>query len=325
MLKYYFILLEYKVITDEITNRSAVKPADGKIIISIEGLTKYYKKNLGINDVSFEVSEGEVFGYLGPNGAGKTTTIRILMDFIRSDAGRAKIFGLDSLKDSRKIHQNIGYLPGELSLYPNLKIQEYLEYFANLKRKLDWPYINELAERFNLNLEQQIKTLSSGNKQKVGLIQAFMHKPELLILDEPTKGLDPLMQQEFFSLVEEVKSEGRTILLSSHVLSEVERVCDRVGIIRKGKIIAIEDIVSLHNRSLWEVEIHFKEPVSAEAFSSLKNLRKISLKNEILKCNVLGDMDEFIKSTARLKIKTFSSHQPSLEEIFIALYGENDV
>ncbi len=320
----YFIY-NAAVIKNDLPRNPPVASKITKTVINIKGLTKFYKKNLGISNVSFEVNEGEVFGYLGPNGAGKTTTIRVLMDFIRSDAGTATIFGLDSFKHSREIHEKIGYLPGELSLYHNLKIEEYLNYFGNLKKKLDWPFIKEMAERLNCNLDQQIKTLSSGNKQKVGLIQAFMHKPELIILDEPTKGLDPLMQQEFFNLVEDVKSEGRTILLSSHVLSEVERVCDRVGIIRKGKIIAIEDIADLHRRRLWEVVIHFNDHVSIDAFSSLKNLRKISLDHKILKCRVLGNMDELIKCAAKHNIKTLSSHQPSLEEIFIAFYGENDV
>ncbi len=203
------------------------------MVIRTEGLTKFYGRQRGVIDVNMEVQRGEVFGYLGPNGAGKTTTIRLLLDFIRPTRGRATIFALDTHKHSRDIRRRIGHLPGELALYENLTGAELLRYTGHLRGGVEWKFVEELAARLECNLSQPIRSLSHGNKQKIGVIQAFMHKPELFILDEPTIGLDPLMQQEFYRLIAEVKAEGRTVFLSSHILPEVERVCDRVAIISK--------------------------------------------------------------------------------------------
>ena len=209
-------------------------------IIHTEGLTKSYGKNRGVIDVSLDVRPGEVFGFLGPNGAGKTTTIRTLLDFIRPNSGVAKVFGMDAHRQSREIRRRIGYLPGDLALYEKLKGAEMLRYMGNLRGGVEWDHVRELAERLHSDLSRPIRTLSQGNRQKIGLIQALMHKPELLILDEPTNGLDPLIQQVFYRLISEV--EGQTVFLSSHNLPEVERVCDRVGIIREGRLIAVEEV-----------------------------------------------------------------------------------
>lgn len=294
------------------------------VIIRTNNLTKYYGKKRGIIDVNLEVTEGEIFGYLGPNGAGKTTTIRIFLDFIRADRGKATLFGLDTWKDSIAVHRKIGYLSGELFLYNDLTVNEFLLYIGNLRKSVSWNYVEELADRFNCNLTQKIRTLSHGNKQKVGLIQAFMHKPELLILDEPTSGLDPLMRHEFFRLLSELKSEGKTVFLSSHVLSEVEHICDRVGIIRNGRLGVVEEITKMQLRGLYYVEIHFSEDVPLEGFKTISNINDLSVVNRVLKCRVVGDMDQLLKYAAKFKIKNLTSHQPSLEETFLAHYGDQN-
>src|SRR5262249_45791861 len=205
-------------------------------VIEVEKLSKSYGKKRGIGDVSLPVAEGGVFGFLGPNGAGKTTTIRILMALIRADSGSARIAGLDCWTQSLEIKRKVGYIPGEPSLDPNLTGGQVLEYFANLRGGVDRVYLKQLIERFELDTSRKFRQYSTGNKRKVVLIQAFMHKPDILILDEPTSGLDPLNQQEFDEMVKEARDEGRTVFLSSHVLSEVEKTCTRVAIIREGRI-----------------------------------------------------------------------------------------
>jgi ABC-2 type transport system ATP-binding protein len=231
------------------------------LVVSTSNLTKYYGKQCGIEAINLEVRKGEVFGYLGPNGAGKTTTIRILLDFIRPSIGSANLFGFDSRIDSVETRCRIGYLPGELSMYGNLNGYELLHYVASLRGNVELNYAIELAKRMDCDLTRHLKTLSHGNRQKLGLIQAFMHKPQLIILDEPTIGLDPLMQQEFYRLIEEARNDGRTVFLSSHILPEVERVCDRVGIIRAGKLAAVESVETLKSRAVRRLEIHFARNV----------------------------------------------------------------
>ncbi|MGZ8605738.1 MAG: ABC transporter ATP-binding protein, partial [Actinomycetota bacterium] len=195
--------------------------------VAVERLTKSYGGVRGVEDLTFSVAPGEVFGYLGPNGAGKTTTIRTLLDFIRPTSGRASVLGLDARSDSVEIHRRTGYLPGEMALYDRLTGAEYVQHLAALRGGVEWAFVVELAERLACDLSVRIRSLSHGNKQKVALIQAFMHRPELLVLDEPTQGLDPLVQQEFHRIVEDVRRDGRTVFLSSHVMPEVERLCDR--------------------------------------------------------------------------------------------------
>ncbi len=224
--------------------------------ISTIGLTKFYGQHRGVLDVNLDIREGEVFGLLGPNGAGKTTCIRVFLDFIRATSGTATVLGLNSRTDSLKIRQKVGYLPGEFVTYEKLTAHELLEYFANL-RDHTLERAKTLADRFNLDLSRKIGELSRGNRQKVGLIQAFMSDPELLILDEPTTGLDPLLQQEFHEVVLEEAKAGKTLFISSHVLSEVEIICDRVGIIREGSLVAVEEISALRERALTRVEIVF--------------------------------------------------------------------
>jgi ABC-2 type transport system ATP-binding protein len=291
-------------------------------MIALRGVTKYYGRSRGVEAVDLDVLPGEVFGYLGPNGAGKTTTIRLLLDLIRPDCGRARVFGLDSRREGVRIRRRIGYLPGELALYENFSVRELLRFLFRLKGASDWTYAEKLGERLGCPWTQKISTLSHGNKQKVGLIQALMHRPELVILDEPTTGLDPLVQHEFYAIVREAKARGQTVFLSSHNLPEVEKVCDRVGIIRGGRIVAVESIAALQERSLRNVEIRFAGPIPPGLFASLPKVRILGSENGLVKCRVQGEVDSLIKELARHHVTDFLCQHPTLEEIFLAYYGE---
>jgi len=295
-------------------------------IVKVRGLTKYYGKNRGILDLDFEVSEGEVFGYLGPNGAGKTTTIRTLLDLIRPTNGEAKIFGKDVRLDGQEVRKSVGYLPGELALFKGMTGKDVLTYLGNVKGGVDWNYVIELSNRLEADLGQEVTDLSSGNKQKLGLIQAFMTKPRLLILDEPTNGLDPLMQQEFFRLIEEAEENGQTVFVSSHILPVVERICDRVGIIRNGKLVTVEEIEDLKEGTLRNLEIQFAERPPEERFQNLPGVEEVNFEDSRLRCKVVGKLDDLIKEAARYEVENFISHEPNLEEIFLKYYeGEEEL
>jgi ABC-2 type transport system ATP-binding protein len=293
----------------------------GDVIVA-EGLTKCYGRERGVLDLDFSVRVGEIFGYLGPNGAGKTTTIRILLDLIRPTTGRATVFGLDSRRDTLGIRRRVGYLPGELALYEHLTGFEYLSYLGSLRGGIDRRWVSELGERLSLDLSHRIRSLSHGNKQKVGLVQAFMHRPELLILDEPTQGLDPLVQQEFYRLVAEGKDQGCTVFLSSHVLPEIDRICDRAAIIREGRLVAVEDIGTMKMRSARTVEIHFGSPVPARVFAGLAGVHDVTTLGDVVRCTVIGSMDPLVKAAAGFDVVDLTSHEPGLEEVFLAYYGE---
>jgi len=292
------------------------------IIIKTNKLTKYYGKQLGIEEVDLEVKRGEVFGYLGPNGAGKTTTIRTLLDFIRPIKGSATMFGQDIRQSSVEIRRRVGYLNGELALWNNMTGEDLLKYLDNLRGGLDWQYVKTLAARFECDLPRRIQGLSLGNKQKLGLLQAFMNKPELLILDEPTNGLDPLMQHEFYDLLSETKQEGRTVFLSSHILPEVEKVCDRVGIIRQGKLVTVETIETLKSHSVRKLEIHFARSVPKDKFNNVPGVRDVLVQDTLLTCNVIGSLDTLVKAAAVFEVVNIISHEPTLEEIFLTYYNE---
>src|ERR1700704_422136 len=244
-------------------------------IIEVENLTKSYGSKRGIAGVTFQVQEGEVFGFLGPNGAGKTTTIRTLMALLRGDSGTATIAGLDCWKQSIEIKRLVGYMPGEPALDPNLTGGQILEYFAHLRGGVDQAYLKQLVERFELDTSRKFRQYSTGNKRKVVLIQAFMHRPRLLILDEPTNGLDPLNQQEFDRMVKEARDEGRTVFLSSHILSEVEQTCTRVGIIRAGQLVRVGGLAELTDIKRHEITITFANVVPAEAFKTLDGVEQV--------------------------------------------------
>ena len=290
-------------------------------VVVADNLTKSYGTRRGVVELTFSVAPGEVFGYLGPNGAGKTTTIRTLLDFLRPTSGRASLFGLDSHGDGVAIHARVGYLPGEFSLYDQMTGGEYLTYLANLRGGLPPERIRDLAERLDLELGVKIKTLSHGNRQKVGLVQAFMHRPELLVLDEPTQGLDPLIQQEFYGLVAETRADGRTVFLSSHVMPEVERVCDRVGIIREGRLVAVEDIGDLRAKEIRTLEIHFAAPIRPDAFEGIEGVHGAEVVGDVARITVGGAMDAVVKRAADFEIVDLRSHELGLEEIFLTFYG----
>jgi ABC-type multidrug transport system ATPase subunit len=291
-------------------------------IIEVERLTKSYGSKRGIVDVSFDVGEGEVFGFLGPNGAGKTTTIRILMALLHADGGSARIAGLDAWDRSVEIKRLIGYVPGEPSLDPNLTGGQILEYFANLRGGVDRAYLKSLIQRLDLDTSRKFRHYSSGNKRKVVLIQAFMHKPRVLILDEPTNGLDPLNQQEFDAMVREARNEGSTVFLSSHILSEVEKTCTRVGIIRDGRIVRIGGVAEVKAIKRYEITITFADAVPADAFKSLAGVGEVENIHDghTVRIAMTGPADAVVKAAARYPVVSITSYEPSLEDIFLRYY-----
>jgi len=291
-------------------------------IIEIKGLTKSYGGKRGIVDVSLDVAEGEVFGFLGPNGAGKTTTIRLLMALLHADAGSARIAGLDCWQQSVEIKRLIGYVPGEPSLDPNLTGGQILEYFGHLRGGVDKAYLKQLIKRLDLDPNRKFRQYSTGNKRKVVLIQAFMHRPRLLILDEPTSGLDPLNQQEFDGMVFDARDEGRTVFLSSHVLSEVEKTCTRVGIIREGRLVKVGDIADLKDIKRYEITISFAQPVPAGAFEKLDGVVEVETLNNgsAVRLAMQGAADAVIKAAAQYPVVSLTSYEPSLEDVFLRFY-----
>ncbi len=290
-------------------------------VIQVERLTKAYGVHRGIVDVDLEVSAGEVFGFLGPNGAGKTTTIRVLLDLIRPTSGTARVFGIVSSENPVAIHRRIGYLPGEFNLYDRLTGSETIEYFANLRGGLDRAYSAQLTERLGLDPSRRFREYSKGNKQKVGLVCALQHRPELLILDEPTAGLDPLVQQVFNQLLFEAKAEGRTVFLSSHIISEVERTCDRVAIIRDGRIVRLDTVDALRELAAHEVELRFSEPVDPAPYSTVQGVSNLIVEGRTIRMLVTGPIAPVVRLAAQGHLVDFVSREPSLEEVFLAEYG----
>jgi ABC-2 type transport system ATP-binding protein len=289
--------------------------------IRTEGLTKYYGRNRGIADLDLAVGPGQVFGFLGPNGVGKTTTIRLLLDLIRPTSGRAEVLGMETRAHSVEIRRRVGYLPGELALYENLTGRELMEYIANLRGLGDRRLAGELCQRLDLDPAHHVHDLSRGNKQKLGLVLALMHRPELMILDEPTSGLDPLVQREFHQIVREATDEGRTVFLSSHVLSEVERMADQVGIIRDGRLVELLRISALKTHALRRFELDFAQPVPAAAFERLPGVVEVVVSGGVVGRAVEGSVDALIKAAAGYELVNLVSHEPDLEEIFLAYYG----
>jgi ABC-2 type transport system ATP-binding protein len=294
-------------------------------IIKTEKLTKSYGSYRGIIEVDLEVQEGEAFGFLGPNGAGKTTTIRTLLDHLRPTSGRALVFGIDTTEDPVGIHRRIGYLPGEFTLYDRLTGGDTIAYFANLRGGVDPLYQSDLVARLDVDPSRRFKEYSKGNKQKIGLIIALQHKPDLLLLDEPTSGLDPLVQQTFYEVIRETKAEGRTIFLSSHILSEVERTCDRVAIIRDGRLVRVGRTDELRDLAHHQVELVFSGTVPRAEFSALPGVSEIVADDHTLRMRVSGSMAPIVQAAARHDLLDFVSREPSLEETFLAEYGREAV
>jgi ABC-2 type transport system ATP-binding protein len=293
--------------------------------IKTTGLTKHYGDVEALKDLDLTVEPGEVFGFLGPNGAGKTTMIRTILDLIRPTSGSAKILGFDSHKDAVEIRNHIGYLPSDVAMYSNLTGRDTLTYFANLRGGVDWGYVDRLADRLDADLTKKIGDLSSGNRQKVGIIQAFMNKPQLLIMDEPSSGLDPLVQRQFQAMMREVALEGRSVFLSSHTLSEVQRAADRVGIIRQGILIAVETVSSLRSKAIRRVELQFDETVEASAFESVAGVRDVIVQNHHVTFSFDGHMEELLAvATRQFTLTDISTQDADLEEIFLTYYRDEE-
>jgi ABC-2 type transport system ATP-binding protein len=292
--------------------------------IQTEKLTKMYGSARGIEDLDLTVERGEVFGFLGPNGAGKTTTIRLLLDLIRPTRGRALVGGLDSRADGLEVRRRAGYLPGDLNLPPKHTARQMIEYLAKIRDMPDRGRADQLAERLGLDLDRQIDELSKGNREKIGVVSAFMHDPELLILDEPTSGLDPLRQRDVRELMRERADAGRTVFLSSHELDQVEQVAGRVGIIREGRLIAIEEIAALARRAVRRVEVRLAAGSTIDGLERVEGVSDVESADGVVRLRVEGAMDALIKELAQHPVETLTSETPDLDEVFLGYYGSPD-
>ncbi|HYS28195.1 MAG TPA: ABC transporter ATP-binding protein [Candidatus Limnocylindria bacterium] len=288
--------------------------------IATRGLTKDYGAERGLFDLDLEVPAGEVFGYLGPNGAGKTTTIRLLMGLIYPTRGSATIFGLDCQQEAVEVKRRVGYLPGELANWGGLRGSEVVAYLAGLRGGVDAKVIRDLAARFELDLGRRYREYSHGNKQKLALVIAFMTAPDLLILDEPTSGLDPLNQQQFYQLVREARQRGATTFLSSHILSEVEHACDRVGIIRQGRLVKLSGLDELHQLRVHQVEIEFDGEPPAAQVRAAAGVEQVQVDGHRIRCTVRGSFEPLLTAIANHRVVNLVSQEPSLEEIFLSYY-----
>ncbi|MBW8381254.1 MAG: ABC transporter ATP-binding protein [Youngiibacter sp.] len=292
-------------------------------VIVLDKLTKYYGKTRGIEDLTFDVKEGEIFGFIGPNGAGKSTTIRTLLSLIRPTSGKATIFGMDIVKDAPEIAKNVGYLPSEVFYYDNMKVKELLNYSASFYKKDCSKRIKELSEVMDLDLDRKIEDLSFGNKKKVGIVQGLLHEPKLILLDEPTSGLDPLMQKKFFDLLEEENKKGATVLFSSHILGEVQKLCHRVAIIKDGRIIRLDNIENLRGETYKRFNIETEDKL----YNGLLNLTGVDdiVKDEKSASFLYkGDINLVMKEISGLKLKNILIEEPSLEEVFMHYYEKSD-
>ncbi len=291
-------------------------------MIETTDLTKSYGGARGITNVSLTVNEGEIFGFLGPNGAGKTTMIRLLLGLLHPTSGQATVGGHDCWADPVAVKRLVGYLPGEFAIDPGLTGAQVLSYLGNLRGGVDHAYRQELAERLGLDLTRKFREYSRGNKQKVGLVQAFMGRPRLLILDEPTGGLDPLNQQTFYDIVRDAHADGATVFLSSHILPEVEHTCHRVGIIREGELVNVDQVAALKDLKQHLVELTFPAPVALEAVAAVPGVQNpmLSADGLVVHCTVAGDFHELLQFAAQHGVTNIVSQAPSLEEIFLRYY-----
>ncbi len=288
--------------------------------IATSGLSKDFGSGRGLFGLDLEVREGEVFGFLGPNGAGKSTTMRLLLDLIRPTSGSAQMLGLDTIDDSLEIRRRIGFLPGEFALYPKLTGRAMLAYLAELRGGVDPRVLDSLVERFGADIDRPIRQLSTGNRQKIGLVQAFMHEPELLILDEPIAGLDPLVQQSFHALLGEVSAEGRTVFLSSHTLSEVERVTHRLAILRQGRLVVVDSLENLRKVAVQRLEIEFGEPIDGAEFRALPGVTEVHAEGSTVTVGFEGSADAVVKAAARHEVRAIRPREQDLEDIFLQYY-----
>jgi ABC-2 type transport system ATP-binding protein len=291
-------------------------------VVVVEELTRRFGPARGVEDVDFRICAGEVFGFLGPNGAGKSTTIRLLLGLYRPTSGRMQLFGLDPQRDAVAIHRRIGYLPGELALYPRLTGRQHLDRFAGARRMSNTAYRDELVGRFDLELDRPVRDLSKGNRQKIGLVLAFMHRPELLVLDEPTSGLDPLLQEEFTRLVRETVAESRTVFLSSHELDEVQRLVDRLAIIKEGRIVVTDTVDGLRRAAPRTVELVFDHRVDLQAFAGLENVRVLHSAEDRIALSVHGSVASLLRVVAALEPRDMTARPADLDELFLAYYRD---
>ena len=291
--------------------------------LEITGLNKSYGPVRALRGINLVVGKGEIFGFLGPNGAGKTTTIRCLLDTIRPQSGTIRLFGKDPQTEPIAVQQQVGYLPGEVQFFDNFTAERQLRFFSDMRgREADWRFTQELAERLDLDLKKQIKNMSKGNKQKIGVVQALMHRPAFLLLDEPTSGLDPLMQQIVLDLLREANMKGTTVFFSSHIMSEVEHVAERVAIIRRGQIIEVAETARLMDRALNRMTVRFKEPVDCSKLEQLNGVEILSrFDGTSLTLKVAGDMEELIHTLGSYPVQDLDTARPSLEEIFLEYYA----
>ncbi|MHB1317200.1 MAG: ABC transporter ATP-binding protein [Anaerolineae bacterium] len=296
-----------------------------EMAVMTQGLLKSYGRVEALRGVDLQVRRGEIYGFLGPNGAGKTTTIRCLLDLIRPDGGTARVLGIDPQAEPVAVQSRCGYLPGELRLNDNLTAERQLRFLGDMRGKtVDWAYVRQLAQRLELDLGRPIKNLSKGNKQKIGVIQALMHRPELLILDEPTSGLDPLMQQQVLKLILRARTDGATVFFSSHGMSEVQAVADRVAMIRQGQIVEVAETSALISRALRHATVQFSEPVDFRFLAALRGVTILDSDHETsVTLQVEGDMDALIKALGALPVRDLETSRPSLEEVFLAYYRTN--
>jgi ABC-2 type transport system ATP-binding protein len=290
--------------------------------IRTQTLTKDYGGGRGLFDLDLEVAEGEVFGYLGPNGAGKSTTIRLLMGFIHATRGSASVLGLDAIRRSVEVKSLVGYMPGELPQFGGLRGGEITAHFGALRGGVDQARVKEITERLDLDLGLKFRQYSTGNKRKLAILLAFMHRPKILILDEPTSGLDPLNQQEFFKLVQEAKAAGTTVFLSSHVLSEVEHVCQRVGIIRRGRLVKVARLEELHEIRMRRIEVEFTGQPMPELFSQLPGVENVESSGHRVTFTARGSFEPIADALAGHHVVNLASHEPSLEEVFLTYYQD---
>lgn len=293
------------------------------IALRTEGLTKKYGDFAALSELDLEVKKGEILGYLGPNGAGKTTTLRLLLGLIKPTAGRAEIFGLDAQKDKVEAHKRLAYVPGEATFWPNLTGAETLHLLGRVHGQVDEAYRQELLKRFRFDATKKVRTYSKGNRQKINLIAALSTRADLLLMDEPTSGLDPIMEQAFRQSVLEAKSNGQTVFLSSHVLGEVEALCDRVGILRVGKLVELGTLAEMRHLSALTVEATFDgKPPKVD---HIKGVSGVHVTGSHLSCQIHGPIEPLLKAITAAHPKTLLSREPSLEELFLSLYGDRDV
>ncbi len=293
-------------------------------MIRTNALTKRYGRRRGLAGLDLEVRPGEVYGFLGPNGAGKTTTIRILLDLIRPTSGEVVVLGETPRLGGPALRRRIGYLPGDFVVGGAQSARQLLTHLGHLRGGVAAARIEALAERLDLDLDSRIGSLSKGNRQKIGVVQAFMHTPELLVMDEPTAGLDPLVQQTFLELVAEARTAGQTVFMSSHVLGEVQRSADRVGIVREGRMVAVEAVDTLRSRAVRRVEVTFDAPVPVDAFAGLPDLLDVEVEGTMLRARLAGRADPLVKALARFGVESISIEEPDLEELFYVYYAGSE-